>query len=177
MAGMRPRSHRVRAMGYVLVVFGVILFVAAAAPIVIRRAPDDPGVWHVDPMTAATTGKPNWYRLVPDDAEVERDPERDGAPPLFTESAAEVARAFNRVALTDDRVVVLAGRADDGFVTYIQRSALFGFPDYNSVRFIDLPEGGSTIAFYARARYGHSDMGVNRKRVAKWIDGTVKQLG
>lgn len=153
-----------------------IVLVGAAISIGVRRAPSDPGVWHVDPLTAPTTGKPNWYRLLPADAPGDRDPDRDAAAPVFAQSAATVASAFNRVALDDDLVVVLAGSADDGFVTYVQRSRLFGFPDYNSVRFIDLPDDGSTLAFYARARFGQSDLDVNRKRVEKWVGETVQQL-
>ena len=60
--------------------------------------------------------------------------------------------AFDAVALGDDRVEVLAGAASDGFVTYVQRSALFAFPDYVSVRFIEADGGGSTLAVsHARA--------------------------
>ncbi len=153
-----------------------IVLIGAAIAVSVRRAPSDPAQWHVDPLTASITGKPNWYRLLPASAAVERDADRDAVAPMFSQSAAAVSSALDQVALDDTSVDVLAGSADEGHVTYVQRSTLFGFPDYNSVRFIDLPEGGSTLAFYARARYGQSDLDVNRKRVTKWIDATIQRL-
>lgn len=161
----------------IIIIFGVLCLLALIAGIAIRRASDDPAVWHVDPLTSTSTGNPNWYRLVPADADVDRDPKRDGDAPIYTQSAAEVAAAFDAFVQSESNVEVLAGSAADGFVTYIQRSALFGFPDYASVKFIDLPAGGSTIAIFSRARYGKSDLDVNEKRVVRWVAGTTAALG
>lgn len=163
-----------------MLVFAPLLVAAAAVALVANhfrnRVTSDPAEWHVDPTTSPTSDKPNWYRLVPADSAVDRDPERDGHPPIYDVEAAKLARTFDAAARGEDRVEVLAGSATDGFVTYLQRSYIFGFPDYVSVRFIDLPEGGSTLAIFSRARFGHSDLGVNEKRVARWIDATTKQL-
>lgn len=88
----------------------------------------------------------------------------------------ELASGFDEIALADSRVEVLAGSADEGFVTYIQRSALMGYPDYISVRFIEAEEGGSTLAVFSRARYGTSDLGVNETRVDRWVQRTDERL-
>jgi len=160
----------------IVIIFGVLCLLALIAGIAIRRASDDPAVWHVDPLTSTSTGNPNWNRLVPADADVDRDPQRDGEAPTFAQSAAEVATAFDTFVKSESNVQVLAGSAADGFVTYIQRSTLFGFPDYVSVKFIDLPDGGSTIAIFSRARYGKSDLDVNQKRVARWVAGATAAL-
>lgn len=159
-----------------IIIFGVFCLLALVAGIAIRRAGNDVAVWHTDPLTSTSTGNPNWYRLVPADAQVDRDPKRDGDAPVYTQSADEVARAFDTLVQSENSVEVLAGTAGDGFVTYIQRSTLFGFPDYMSVKFINLPDGGSTIAIFARARYGRSDLDVNEKRVTRWIAGTTAAL-
>ncbi|MFK8026095.1 MAG: DUF1499 domain-containing protein [Ilumatobacter sp.] len=157
----------------------IVLFAALAAALAtvggaigVRRAGDDPAEWHVDPLTSPNPDTPNWYRLSPADSSVERHPERDAEPPLFSVSAAELGDAFDAVAIADDRVEVLAGSAAEGHVTYVQRSALFAFPDYVSVRFIDLPEGGSTLSVFSRARFGKSDFNVNQKRVERWLAAT-----
>lgn len=163
-------------MVYLIVLLAIILVLVAGIAIATRRKAVDPAAWHVDPMTASDTGKPNWYRLVPEDAQVDRDQKRDGQPPTFTASASAVGAAFDAVAKADARVEVLAGSAADGFVTYMQRSAIFGFPDFISVRFIDLPAGGSTLAIYSRARDGQGDMGVNEKRVKRWVAETTAAL-
>lgn len=172
----RRRSRLRIALGALAVIVGVLCLLALIAGIAIRRAGNDEAQWHIDPLESTSTGHPNWYRLVPADAPVDRDPKRDGDPPIYTQSADEVARAFGVFVQSESNVEVLAGAADDGFVTYIQRSTVFGFPDYISVSFIDLPEGGSTIAVFSRARYGQGDFNVNEKRVIRWIDGTTEAL-
>ena len=96
---------------------------------------------------------------------------------MFPVPVAELAAAFDGVALGDDRVEVLAGAASDGFVTYVQRSAFFAFPDYVSVRFLEADDGASTLAVFSRSRYGKSDLGVNEKRVKKWLEQLASAVG
>jgi hypothetical protein len=171
------RRSKVKIMaGVIIIIIGVLCVLALIASVAIRRAGDDPAVWHVDPLTSTSTGNPNWYRLVPPDADVDSDLKRDGDAPIFTQSSTEVAAAFDAFVRAESNVEVLAGSAADGFVTYIQRSTLFGFPDYMSVKFIERADGGSTIAIFSRARYGRSDLDVNEKRVTRWVDGTSAAL-
>ena len=47
---------------------------------------------------------------------------------------------------------------------YVTRSALWGFPDYTTVRL----EGGQ-IEIYGRLRFGKSDLGVNQARIRGWL--------
>jgi hypothetical protein len=155
----------------------VVAAVVFASYYLRNRVTSDPREWHVDPTESVASTKPNWYRLVPAEAPVERHPRRDGHPPIYDVSAEKLARTFDRAVRAEPRVEVLAGSAAGHFVTYIQRSYVFGFPDYVSVRFIELPDGGSTIAIFSRSRFGHGDLGVNEKRVARWIDVTTKALG
>lgn len=151
-----------RIMLWVLVAL-VALLVAFAA--VVRIAGDDPARWHVDPMTAAPTGKPNTWRVGPADATQTV----DAPAPVYAMAASDLAAAFDRVALGAPRTVRLAGKPDDLWMTYVQRSRLMAYPDYISVRIIPLSDGGSTLAIYSRSRYGQSDLGVNRARVEKWL--------
>ncbi len=123
----------------------------------VRFSRDNAARWHVDPMVAELSGKPNQYLLKPADA------------PVFDMDAAALAQAFDEMALAQPNVRLLAGSLDDLWLTYVQRSALMRYPDYISVRFIDRPDGTATLAIFSRSRFGHSDLGVNRKRVAAWI--------
>ena len=163
-------------MRFVLIAVAILVVLAVVAAVMTRRKAIDPAAWHVDPLTSMGTGNPNWYRMVPADAQVDRDPKRDAAPPTFQASAAEVGAAFDAVATSEARVEVIAGSAAAGFVTYVQRSQLFGFPDFISVKFIDLPSGGSTIAVFSRARDGKSDLDVNKKRVTRWVEQTQSRI-
>ncbi|MEL7097795.1 MAG: DUF1499 domain-containing protein [Pseudomonadota bacterium] len=117
----------------------VALIVAALG--YIRLAPHDVGRWHV-PVTA----------------EADRD---------FTAGAVRVlpgdAAALGRVdaaARALPRTQVLAGTVDEGRITYVTRSALFGFPDYTTVELAD-----GQLRLIARLRFGRSDLGVNGRRL------------
>jgi uncharacterized protein (DUF1499 family) len=131
----------------------------------VRLAGDDTGLWHADPVTAPPTGNPNSWRVGPED---EGQPV-DAPAPVFAIGAADLAAAIDAVALAEPRTVRLAGQPEDLWVTYVQRSRFMAFPDYVSVRVIPLGPERSTIAIYSRARYGQSDLGVNRARVEKWL--------
>ena len=64
---------------------------------------------------------------------------------------AEVAARLEAIALATPRTVRVAG--EGLWVTYVTRSALWGFPDYTSVKVV--PDGaGSVVTIFARARFG-----------------------
>lgn len=69
------------------------------------------------------------------------------------------------IILATPRTQVLAGSVDEGMVTYITRSALFGFPDYTTVQ-----QDDDSLKIYARLRFGRADIGVNKARVERWIN-------
>lgn len=58
----------------------------------------------------------------------------------------------------------LAGRVEDGLITYVSRSRIIGFPDYTTVQ-----SKGDRLAIYGRLRFGRSDFGVNRARIEGWL--------
>lgn len=115
----------------------------------VRLAPSDPGHWHVDPVTVADPRSPNFARA---------DVVLPGTPEQVAARLAAVAAA--------DGAVVLAGGGMH--TTWISRSRLMGYPDYTSVR-LEAVEGGTRLVAFARARFGHSDMGVNRARLERWL--------
>lgn len=129
----------------------------AAAAVWVRMAPSDPAVWHVDPDLVTERGRYNSFLM------------RDGAdaPALrLAAPPAEVAAQLEKIILATPRTTRLAG--DAGFATYITRSALWGFPDYASVRV--KPDGtGAVVTVFARSRFGQGDFGVNHTRVEGWM--------
>ncbi|MEM9796533.1 MAG: DUF1499 domain-containing protein [Pseudomonadota bacterium] len=126
----------------------------------IRTAPMDPEVWHADPEAGARTGKPNDYLVGPGG---------DREAIVVEEAPAELLARLDAVALAEPGTTRLAGDPAEGWVTYVQRSRLMGYPDAISVRVV--PEGaGGKLMIWSRSRYGHSDLGVNRARVMRWLD-------
>lgn len=147
-------KRAVRVMG-LIVALALCLLIGVQS--LIRLAPSDPAVWHVDPALVVVPETPNHWLLRAD----------GDAPPLLLPLPPDQAAArLEAVALATPRTERLAGQG--AHVTYITRSRFWGFPDYTSVKIAAVPTG-SALVIFARARFGSSDLGVNRKRVEGWI--------
>lgn len=111
----------------------------------VRLAPTDAEAWHKMPATPEVSdGMNSAMRSLPGGAET-------------------LARLSGIIAATP-RTSVVAGSVEDGMITYVTRSALMGYPDYTTVKL-----DGDTVWIWARARFGKSDFGVNRKRLEGWF--------
>lgn len=119
-----------------------LLLAIVALAVYIRSAPSDPDRWH-HPIEAEGNRRGDGFviRLAPVDL-----------------------TAVDAVARGWPRTVVLAGSVDEGRITYVTRSKLWGFPDYTTVETRD--EG---VAVFARLRFGRRDFGVNAQRVRDWL--------
>ncbi|MEM6972303.1 MAG: DUF1499 domain-containing protein [Pseudomonadota bacterium] len=138
---------------------GLALVAVLVAGGAMRGLSHDPALWHVDPTVAERTGKPNDVLAAP--------PQSTAAAPDLVLSPSDGGAALARlhaVALSAPRVDLVAGDPAEGFVTYVQRSAVLGFPDYVSVRRVE-----TGLAIWSRSRFGYSDLGVNRARVEGWL--------
>ena len=74
---------------------------------------------------------------------------------------------FQQMALAQPDTILLGER--DGFATYVQRTKLVQFPDYVSVKAVEV-DGGSALHIFSRSRFGYSDRGVNKKRILSWLE-------
>lgn len=110
---------------------------------------------------------PNTYLVAPAGLCREATADREG--PVFAAPAAQVHAAWLRVLAGQPRTSVLASDEDRLQVEAVQRSAVFGFIDDVSARFLPLPDGRTAVAVYSRSRVGRYDFEVNRKRVESWL--------
>ncbi|WP_222869541.1 hypothetical protein ROLI_019400 [Roseobacter fucihabitans] len=117
----------------------VVLVLAFAA--YVRFAPLPVEQWHV-PVTAR--------------ADADR---ADGAARIL-QGGAQKFEGLNQAMANMARTRVLAGSLESGRITYVTRSAVFGFPDLTTIERV-----GDEIRLHARLRFGASDLGVNRKRL------------
>uniref|UniRef100_UPI0024B9D19D DUF1499 domain-containing protein n=1 Tax=Marinovum algicola TaxID=42444 RepID=UPI0024B9D19D len=76
--------------------------------------------------------------------------------------------AFDAVMRATPRTEVLAGSLEEGRITYVTRSKLMGYPDYTTLSLTETPQG-ALLEVFSRARYGKSDLGVNRARIEGWL--------
>ena len=137
-----------------IVAFALIALLGLMA--LIRLAPSDPATWHVDPSDALPAEisaglvlrqEGGAFLVVPGDA---------------AQSQASLQR-LDAIALASDRTTRLAGSVPEGRITWVTRSALWGFPDYTTAQIT--PQG---LVLHARLRFGKSDLGVNAARLADW---------
>lgn len=149
-----------------------------------RLLSHDVAQWHVDPVTAPKPSSPNSFRAGDGpEALFDRDV------PVYRVDASALSAAWDRMIEKQPRVSVVAddrlagsGAGMEGIVTFVQRSAFFGFPDYISVRFVaagSFEDGSpaSTLVVFSRSRLGESDFGVNQKRVNAWLTALEVELG
>jgi uncharacterized protein (DUF1499 family) len=133
-----------------MTILGLVLLAMVGLAAYVRLAPSDPARWNTDPAEGTSGANAHVARVfVP-------------LPP------AEALAAFDAVALAAPRTGQVAGSLEAGRITYVSRSALWGFPDYTTVAAIP-DDGGSRLIIHARARFGQSDLGVNAARVNRWL--------
>lgn len=132
-------------MGRYVVVLVTIIALLAIVVGYIRLAPSDPADWHQMPdFTEGADLRGGVMRIV--------DTGPDG-----------LAR-FADIALATPRTTRLAGSVEEGMMTFVTRSKVWGFPDYTTAQ-----QAGDQLKIYGRLRFGGSDFGVNKARVDGWI--------
>lgn len=108
---------------------------------------------------------PNTWLVGPADSA----PPPDDKAPVLEVPASQLVEAWTQVIGQQPRSLVL-GLSEDGLqVEAEQRSAIFRFVDRISFRAVELGPERSTFHAYSRSLTGHSDFGVNRKRLSGWI--------
>jgi hypothetical protein len=141
-------------IAFLLIVIAVVALVAY-----IRLVPSDPARWHIalHPRPAdIATPSPQVVVL------------RGGAYIDFPNADGLLAR-LNTIIMATPRTVLLAGSVGEGRMTWITRSALWGFPDYTTAEV-----GPQGLTIYSRLRFGGGDMGVNGARLAGWVAALAK---
>ena len=141
-----------------MIYLAIPLLVIAILWLYIRLAPSDPARWHVDPDKAVAPPKGS-YRT-------------ELTVPLPPEDALQ---AFATAALDTPRTRTLARGVGEGRITFVTRSALWGFPDYTTAKAEATPDG-SRLTVLARLRFGRSDFGINQARVRGW-EQALQPLG
>lgn len=132
-------------MARMMLVLWAVLAVVVAGMAYVRLAPSDVERWHRMPEVSGDKSfKSGVIRRVTAGPE--------GLAPL------------DAVIRATPRTRVLAGSVDEAMITYVSRSRVMGFPDYTTVRQVS-----DALEIYARARFGRSDLGVNRTRVEGWL--------
>lgn len=136
---------------------GLLAALLAGVMVWVRAAPSDPARWHIDPVTDTAA-----------DCAVQAGSGDARAACLLPGTPAEVLARLDAVALDTPRTQRLAGSPEEGRITWVTRSALWGFPDYTTAA--ARPESaGARLDIHGRLRFGQSDLGVNAARLGDWL--------
>ncbi|MBT3071390.1 DUF1499 domain-containing protein [Rhodomicrobium sp. Az07] len=166
---MRARTVVAVALSAIPIAIFAALFIAGPERLWSMAGPADQGP--VDFETLNRRETPNDSLACPPDTCQARS---DIKPPVFAVSAHELRKAFGKAVASEPNLELVD--ADEGKLSarYVQRSALWRFPDTIEVRFVDVEDGRSTIAIYSRSLVGRGDLGVNKARIQRWIDKLAK---
>ena len=142
------------------VAIAVLALLIAGGMAWIRLAPADAARWHVVPVPPEIS-----------DTNGQIIAEEGGARAALTvaeRSPEDVLARLDAIALQTPRTMRLDGSPEDGLITWVTRSAVFGFPDYSTAA--ARSEGPATVlTLHARLRFGRSDLGVNAARLRDWL--------
>ncbi|CUH62751.1 hypothetical protein TG4357_00281 [Thalassovita gelatinovora] len=117
----------------------------------VRLSPNDPTRWH-QPIQG------------------DRDKQFNAGAIRVVAARAEDFTRLHEIALSWPRTKVLSGSQSEGRITYISRTAFWGFPDFTTVELRD-----GQIALYGRLRFGRRDFGVNAVRIDQWLDALAQE--
>lgn len=133
----------------------VLLVAVAGLLAYVRLAPSDPARWHIDIAAADFVPPAGWAAFCP----------APGTREFITGSSLASLAA---VADAWPRTTRLAGSVEEGRITWITRSRLFGFPDYATAAMVDTSDGPQ-LCIVSRQRFGAQDGGVNAAKLQAWL--------
>jgi uncharacterized protein (DUF1499 family) len=115
--------------------------------------------------------KPNQAIVAPSTLQIKTEkPVAEPMPsPVFAQTAVQVSDTLVKIATAEPRTEVLYTSEDGMKLTLLQQTAVMRYPDFVSVELLQRDDGYSEIAMYSRSVYGYGDIGVNGKRVERWL--------
>jgi uncharacterized protein (DUF1499 family) len=96
-------------------------------------------------------------------------PEPDAVIEPRRENAQSLYQSARMVFSGEPRTYIAAEFPEHFQIHYVVRSALFNFPDLVTVQVNADGADQSALVIWSRSVYGHSDLGVNRKRTTAWL--------
>jgi uncharacterized protein (DUF1499 family) len=96
-------------------------------------------------------------------AEVDREPD------VWPVPVADLERLWLEALASEPRTRLVASEPERHRHLFVQRTAVFRFPDVIQLDVLPVAPAGSTVCLYSRSVYGYSDLGANRRRVEDWL--------
>ncbi|HEY4173910.1 MAG TPA: DUF1499 domain-containing protein [Rhodopila sp.] len=103
-------------------------------------------------------------------------PPADIVTPQYKVPADQLFALARAVAAAQPRTYQAALYPEQLQADFVVRSAMFNFPDLVMVQVLKDGADSSGLIVYSRSVYGHSDLGVNRKRLEAWLAALQTKL-
>jgi uncharacterized protein (DUF1499 family) len=116
--------------------------------------------------------RPRRWLVLPEGFEAAAAPDEQS--PVLEAAPADALDAVIAAAMAEPKVHLLGRQGLQAAL--VQRSKVFGFPDDITVQAFPAGPRRSVVAVYSRARVGHYDFGVNRKRVRRWLEAARDRI-
>lgn len=94
---------------------------------------------------------------------------------VFPLPVNEVLTIVETVIGNEPRTKLVAKEEELQQRVFVQRSRIFRFPDTIWIQALSRG-GGTALIMYSRSNYGDSDLGVNKRRVEKWMTKLTERL-
>jgi len=141
-----------------LLFIGFILIILAGLMVYVRLSPANPEILNASPAPSLWSAGIGWDTVKPiEGGAILRLSEGKGKP-------ATLLARFDAIALATPATQRFAGSVESGRITWVTRSAIWGFPDYTTA---EVQTDGLYV--YARLHFGRSDFGVNAARLNAWL--------
>jgi uncharacterized protein (DUF1499 family) len=115
--------------------------------------------------------RPHRWLVLPSGFQAEASADQNS--PIFQAGPDAVIQAFRETGLAAPRTTLT--NEGGGQIELVQKSAVFGFPDFLTAQAVETPDG-TGLCVYSRAVKGQYDFNVNRKRIDAWLQETAKRL-
>lgn len=89
--------------------------------------------------------------------------------PQYSVSKEDLQRIMLSVIHEQPRIKPIMQNTKVSEYSFVQRTAVFRFPDQIDVKFIE-HEGHGSLIMLSRSMYGYSDLGKNKKRMKQWLE-------
>ncbi len=119
----------------------------------------------MDPAQIVRPATPNTALAAPQGFQ----PAPDTITPHYKVPADRLFALIREVAAAQPRTYPASVYPDQLQAHYVARSAVFNFPDLIMVQVLSGGPDSSTLILYSRSIYGHSDLGVNGRRIEAWL--------
>lgn len=133
----------------------------------------DPDMGPVNFNTLKKTPKPNQYLLCPAGYCAETP---DTISSIYEISSSKLFAEILLLIEEDEELKLLASDESARLLRFLSRAPILRFPDTTSIEVVEISDTQSTLAIYAQAKIGQSDLGANKTRVDAMLEKLEERI-